>query len=197
MMIHSLTYMKASATSLKHCKPLKGITIKSQTFILFFSEVSDISTNKYFVETYIKTHMRATAYVFGLLTGFLLHYVQEKKIVIPKAAVISLWIFSTIVGLMSMFSITFFFLGPFTSLESALYAGLHRLGWSFFTGWLVISVATDNAGFLKSFLSSSIFNPLSRLTYCAYLSNGIVELYQLGTLRAPVYMSHIRLVSFR
>lgn len=122
---------------------------------------------------------------------------KRKKIVIPKAAVISLWIFSTIVGLMSMFSITFFFLGPFTSLESALYAGLHRLGWSFFTGWLVISVATDNAGFLKSFLSSSIFNPLSRLTYCAYLSNGIVELYQLGTLRAPVYMSHIRLVSFR
>lgn len=47
--------------------------------IIFRSEVSDLSTNSYFVNVYIKTHMRATAYVFGLLTGYIVHVMQEKR----------------------------------------------------------------------------------------------------------------------
>lgn len=48
-------------------------------FHRLFSEISDLSANNYFANVYIKTHMRATAYVFGLLTGFLIHLMQEKK----------------------------------------------------------------------------------------------------------------------
>lgn len=104
-----------------------------------------------------------------------------------------MWIFSVIVGIMSMFSLTFFFNYEYTILESSLYAGFHRLGWSIFNGWLIIACTTGNGGLIKSILSSRIFAPISRLTYCAYLTNGIVELYQLSTLRGPIYMSHVNL----
>lgn len=46
---------------------------------LISSEISDLGTNDYFTNMYIKTHMRATAYVFGLLTGYLIHVMQEKR----------------------------------------------------------------------------------------------------------------------
>lgn len=48
------------------------------TLLVYADEVTDISTNTYFTENYMKTHIRATAYVCGLIVGFLLHYIQEK-----------------------------------------------------------------------------------------------------------------------
>lgn len=60
-------------------------------YVLFriFSEVSDISSNSFFINTYVKTHMRATGYLFGLFTGFILHYMQAKKYVICLSNVIA------------------------------------------------------------------------------------------------------------
>lgn len=43
------------------------------------SEVSDLSANDYFIHTYGKTHMRSTAYIFGVLAGFLAFYVHKKQ----------------------------------------------------------------------------------------------------------------------
>lgn len=84
----------------------------------------------------------------------------------------------------------------FTVLENSLYAGLHRFGWSFATGWLIIACVTGYANPLKNFLSSRGLAPISRLTYCAYLTNGFVELYQSGSIRSPKFLSITNLVSF-
>lgn len=43
------------------------------------SEVHDLQANDYFVNVYGKTHLRATAYLFGLLVGYLVHWMQIKK----------------------------------------------------------------------------------------------------------------------
>ena len=51
------------------------------------------------------------------------------------------------------------------------------------------------AGTLKRILSSRALIPISRLTYCAYLTNGLVELYQASTIQTPKYMSIASLVS--
>lgn len=41
----------------------------------------------------------------------------------------------------------------------------------------------------KNLIRFRVLIPFSRLTYCAYLTNGLVELYQAGTIRVPKYMS--------
>lgn len=41
--------------------------------------MEDITTNPYFVDWYIKTHMRATSYLFGILAGFLVHYIRDNE----------------------------------------------------------------------------------------------------------------------
>lgn len=77
----------------------------------------------------------------------------------------------------------------------ALYAGLHRLGWSYATAWLVLACALGHAGPVRQLLSARALVPLSRLTYCAYLTNGLVELYQAASVRTPKYMSTVNMVS--
>lgn len=95
-----------------------------------------------------------------------------------------------------MFSVSWFYSHPFDHLQSALYAGLHKLGWNLSVAWLLVSVTSlQHSGRLAKILSARFFAPLSRLTYCAYLSNGIIELYHSSTLRNPTYMGYINLVS--
>ncbi|EAT32544.1 AAEL015331-PA [Aedes aegypti] len=166
------------------------------SLMIFGDEVADLQSNSYFANVYVKTHMRATAYIFGLAVGYLVHIMQQKNITIGKQKLFFFWTASTLIGTVSMLSITTFYNSAGTSdyLYNALYAALHRLGWSLSNGWLVLACVTGNAGPLKKFLSSRLLVPISRLTYCAYLTNGLVELYFSASQRVPLYGGVINMV---
>jgi hypothetical protein len=96
-----------------------------------------------------------------------------------------------------MFSITMYYhteTFQFTALENATYAAMHRLGWSFGTAWLLVACVSGNGGVFKTFLSYRALVPFSRLTYAAYLTNGLVELYMSASLRQPKFLSISTLV---
>lgn len=59
-----------------------------------------------------------------------------------------MWTTSLIAGLGSMFTVTIFYYPEYSysQMESAVYAGLHRLGWSYFCGWIVLACVTGYAG---------------------------------------------------
>lgn len=90
-----------------------------------------------------------------------------------------------------MYSVNLYYFPSYqySHLESALYNSLHRFGWSIFTGWMVLACVTSDGGPLRNFLSSRALVPLSRLTYCAYLTNGFIELYLAASIRSPKFMS--------
>ncbi|XP_062539729.1 nose resistant to fluoxetine protein 6-like isoform X2 [Armigeres subalbatus] len=159
------------------------------SLMIYADEVTDLQSNSYFANVYVKTHMRATAYIFGLVVGYLVHIMQEKNITIGKQKLFLIWTISTVVGTSSMMGITAFYnsTGTENYLYNAVYAALHRLGWSLSNGWLVLACVTGHAGPLKKFLSSRPLVPISRLTYCAYLTNGLVELYFSASQRVPMY----------
>lgn len=134
---------------------------------------------------------------------------STSRTTIPQSVLYIGWLTAITVGIASMFSVVIFFDQSYTRLGKSLYAGLHRLGWSFSTSWIILACVLDAAGPLKPILTSRYFEwfsrsnftvishllncrvliPFSRLTYCAYLTNGLVELYQAGTIRVPKYMS--------
>ncbi|KAL7029378.1 hypothetical protein ACKWTF_006213 [Chironomus riparius] len=161
------------------------------TFMIWQDEVSDLSANNYFIYTYGKTHMRAISYIIGILIGYIAFYIHKKKIRISNQKRNLMWILSSIAGIASMYGVTLYYIPSYkySNLESALYNSLHRLGWSIFTGWLVLGCVTSSGSLLKTFLSSHILVPISRLTYCAYLTNGFIELYLAASVRTPRYMS--------
>lgn len=159
------------------------------TFMIYEDEVTDLTSNWYFANVYVKTHMRATGYIFGLAVGYLVHIMQQKNITIGKRKLVFFWLASTAIGTTSMLGVNTFYnsTGTDNYLYNAIYAALHRLGWSISNGWLVLACVTGHAGSLKKFLSSRLLVPISRLTYCAYLTNGLVELYFVASQRVPMY----------
>ncbi|KAF5305499.1 hypothetical protein FQA39_LY01590 [Lamprigera yunnana] len=167
------------------------------TQMAYPSEISDITKNYYFGFAYMKTHMRSTSYCIGLASGYIVHKLQSLNKTLPKSLIRSGWILSVILGISSVYTITIFYLPnyEYNAVESALYASLHKVAWSICIGCIMILCATSNSGLLKSFLSWKPFAPLSRLTYCAYLVNGLVELCSVGTLRNPTYLSIWNLAS--
>lgn len=118
------------------------------------------------------------------------------RLTISKRVRNILWISTLIVGLYSMFSVTLYYIPTYhyTQLESALYNSLHRLGWSALASWMLLACVTSDNGWLKKLLESRAFVPVSRLMYCAYLTNGFIELYLAAEIRTPKFMSVTNLV---
>ncbi|XP_014212568.1 nose resistant to fluoxetine protein 6-like [Copidosoma floridanum] len=165
------------------------------TLLIYTPEVKDISTNEYFKQSYIKTHMRAGAYCFGLLYGYIVYRIQNSDAKIPKKTVRLGWILAVSAMVLSMCSINVFY-GPrknFTTVEAAFYSSLHRAMWSAGVGWFVLACVTDNSGSLRKVLKWRPFVPLSRLTYSAYLVNGLVELHSVATARVPQHLDTFEL----
>ncbi|XP_011495252.1 PREDICTED: nose resistant to fluoxetine protein 6-like [Ceratosolen solmsi marchali] len=165
------------------------------TLLIYTAEVKDISTNEYFKSSYIKTHMRASAYCFGILYGYIVYRIQNSDKKISKNTVACGWLVSSFALLVSMCSISVFY-GPrknFTTVEAAFYSSMHRALWSVGTGWVLLACITDNSGPLRKVLKWRPFIPLSRLTYSAYLVNGLVELHSASTIRTPQYLNNFSL----
>ncbi|CAG5010480.1 unnamed protein product [Parnassius apollo] len=170
------------------------ITYKEQldpTLLFYAKEFTDFATNFYFREAYIKTHMKMTPYFMGLLTGYILHRVQTENYKLSRLLKTFAWITSIILGTVAVFSVSVFYQDwyKYSVIEAAAYVSLHKLAWSIANGWLIIACATGSGGILNMLLTMKMLVPISRLTFCAYLVNGIVELYYVSQLRHPLHIT--------
>nr|CAD7403130.1 unnamed protein product [Timema poppensis] len=164
--------------------------------MMFRAELEDISSNAFFKHSYVKTHMRGTPYFLGVLLGYLVHRLQQSNKKVPKIAVWFGWILSTFLLISSLYSSNVFY-DPnyrYYALDAAVFASLDKLGWSLGSSWIIFACVTKNAGPIEMFLTWKPIIPLSRLTYSAFLVNGVVVLHHLGTLRAPTYVEDISLI---
>uniref|UniRef100_A0A1A9X1E4 Uncharacterized protein n=1 Tax=Glossina brevipalpis TaxID=37001 RepID=A0A1A9X1E4_9MUSC len=164
----------------------------SPTLMIYANEAEDINSSYYYKNFYIKTHMRASAYFIGLFVGYLVHEMQARNTKLPSQIVRLLWIFAALIGSSCMLTISRFYAYSYNRWESSIYAGFHKIGWNMSVAWLILASTTGHAGWIQQFLSHRIFAPISRLTYCAYLSNGIVELYYSASSKTTPQMSYIR-----
>ncbi|XP_032678635.1 nose resistant to fluoxetine protein 6-like isoform X1 [Odontomachus brunneus] len=166
------------------------------TLMIYSREIKDITTNHFFASTYIKTHMRAESYCIGLMFGYGAYRLQAGKHQLCKKIIKFGWLFATLSLLVSMFSITIFYnvRRDFTVIEAAIYSPLHRLLWCTGIGWILIASITNNAGPIRNFLRYRVFIILSRVTYSAYLVNGLVELHSAATLRTPQHLNNFQLL---
>ncbi|KAI5643617.1 acyltransferase family domain-containing protein [Phthorimaea operculella] len=161
------------------------------TILFFAKEFTDIVNAPYFKEAYIKTHMKMTPYFMGLLTGYILHRIQLQNYQLSRTIKVFGWITSIVLGTVTTFSISLFYQEwyKYSVIEASAYISLHKLAWGIANGWLIIACATGNGGIFTKLLMWKFLVPLSRLTYCAYLVNGIIELYYVGQLRHPLHVT--------
>ncbi|XP_011298798.1 nose resistant to fluoxetine protein 6 [Fopius arisanus] len=177
-----------------------GVTLFDRldpTLMAYREEIEDISTNEFFRKSYIKTHMRASAYFFGLAYGYFLYRIQTADYKLTRNCVRIGWVLASLSLITSMFSIGLFYglRKDYGAVEAAIYSSMHRALWSFGTGWVLIACITDNSGPIRNLLKCRIFHPLSRLTYSAYLVNGLVELHGVATTRTPQHLDNLSLLA--
>ncbi|XP_074653885.1 nose resistant to fluoxetine protein 6-like isoform X2 [Tubulanus polymorphus] len=121
---------------------------------------------------YSKPYTRIAPYLLGLLVGSLLFLTECKKVFNwNKILVFILWLLVAIMNL----SVIYGFYGdirngtPITSTVSAFYNAFSRLAWSAGVAWVVFATCHGFGGPVTNILSSKLWIPFSRLTYCAYL----------------------------
>ncbi|PSN32307.1 hypothetical protein C0J52_15707 [Blattella germanica] len=182
---------------------LVGIALGFHQAYIYHDRPFDISERGSISERYYQTHMRFVPWLIGLGSGYLLYRttewrkeLAEEKEHISKKAVAGLWFFIIIlcVGVIH-------WVYPFeqkdykyNALETALYLTLSRPLWAIGVSCLIFICTCGYGGFVNSFLTWNVFQPLSRLSFCIYLTHVSILVVILGKVKVPGYLTDIDLV---
>nr|CAD7201995.1 unnamed protein product [Timema douglasi] len=180
-----------------------SVTIPLATIYIYnypgvhYSSLHDDLLSDYAQYIYYPTHQRMSPYFAGLALGYILHgYRNTKKCTIPKWVSIFFWCLS----LTTLAAVIF---GPYEMIqfdhqydviESSIYGGVHRFAWAIAVGWIVLACSSGHGGLINKGLSARLFRPLSRLSYCIFLTHLGVLHYGVSRIKSARYMDDYNIV---
>uniref|UniRef100_A0A8D8RX64 Nose resistant to fluoxetine protein 6 n=1 Tax=Cacopsylla melanoneura TaxID=428564 RepID=A0A8D8RX64_9HEMI len=137
-----------------------------------------------FDELYDKPWTRLGPYLVGMFAGwFLLR--SKNKIKMSLSTTVIGWFLS----LATLFCLVYGL--HLTTLEawgSALYVSVGHTAWGAALAWIVIACCTGYGGCINSALSFRMLQPLSRLTYCAYLVHPVIMVATSFQMDGPMHI---------
>ncbi|KAH8325600.1 hypothetical protein KR067_002172, partial [Drosophila pandora] len=136
---------------------------------------------------YYTANVRASPYLVGILFGYFLHLSRGKKFKLNPIAVLLGWL----VGLGLLFTcITSVYHASNISIATeACYVTLTRIAWPLGLCWVVFACMNGYGYLANSFLSSPLWQPMSRLSYAAYIFHMFIESLNGGITRTSTYFS--------
>ncbi|XP_020809034.1 nose resistant to fluoxetine protein 6-like [Drosophila serrata] len=152
----------------------------------------DAMSNMYFA-----THTHATPWLIGFLFGYFLHLNKGKKFQLSWISVWSGWILCLAMIFTSIFALypsTQSNTPPLTTLEESFYYTLTRVGWPLALCWVVFACMQGYGGMANSFLSSPLWQPLSRLSYSIYMWHLFIQEMNAKSSRTNSYFSDYQLM---
>ncbi|XP_016949370.1 nose resistant to fluoxetine protein 6 [Drosophila biarmipes] len=157
--------------------------------------IGDISliaqTNDAMNKVYFSTHTRASPYLIGILFGYFLHVNRGKSFKLSRIAVTLGWLVSLALLFSCLFSVFGYAKQTVTPpiLEEAFYLTFTRMAWPLGLCWVVFACMHGYGGLANSFLSSPLWQPMSKLSYCAYIFHMFMESLNAGLVRTNTYFS--------
>ncbi|XP_016936646.3 nose resistant to fluoxetine protein 6 [Drosophila suzukii] len=157
--------------------------------------IGDISliaaTNDAMKKVYFATHTRASPYLIGILFGYFLHVNRGKFFKLNRIAVILGWLVSLALLFSCIFSVFKYAKETETPpiLEEAFYLTFTRMAWPLGLCWVVFACMQGYGGLANSFLSSPLWQPMSKLSYSAYIFHMFMESLNAGLTRTNTYFS--------
>ncbi|KAJ8880699.1 hypothetical protein PR048_017169 [Dryococelus australis] len=156
---------------------------------------------------YYPSFARASPYLLGVAFGYWLNTIKDKEIVLPKWAVAAGWTCSLAAMAAALQGAQGIVLETHhvSMFEASAYAGFARFVWSCGLVWLVFACiygygeflvrGSHVTGLVNSILSMRVMQPLSKLSYCIYLSHWAVLLWRAGSKTNSEYFSMYILAS--
>ncbi|XP_062124809.1 nose resistant to fluoxetine protein 6-like [Drosophila sulfurigaster albostrigata] len=141
---------------------------------------------------YYATHTHAAPWLIGVLFGYFLHLNRNKSL---KLNHISVWI-GWMVALALIFA-SIFSLLPYADwrnptlpmLNQAFYYTFTRIAWPLSLCWIVFACMRGYGGLANSFLSSPLWQPLSKLSYNAYIFHIFIQQINGRRMRTNTFFS--------
>ncbi|XP_016949726.1 nose resistant to fluoxetine protein 6 [Drosophila biarmipes] len=142
---------------------------------------------------YLATHVHAAPWLIGFLFGYFLHLNRGKKFHISRLVAWSGWILSLAMLFTSIFALYpagKWSAPPLSTLEESLYYTLTRVAWPLAICWIIFACMQGYGGPANSFLSSPLWQPLSRLSYSMYIWHMFVQEVNSRSVRTNTYFSN-------
>ncbi|SPP88232.1 nose resistant to fluoxetine protein 6 [Drosophila guanche] len=139
-----------------------------------------------------KTHNRTSGWLVGFLFGYYLHTIRGKSIKLSRPSVWIGWLICLALLFTCIFAMYPY--GPAKSksisiLSEAFYVSLSRIAWPLGLSWVVFACMQGYGGLANSFLSSPLWQPLSKLSYCIYMYHLLIQNLNAGRTRVNTYFS--------
>ncbi|KAL1131850.1 hypothetical protein AAG570_011461, partial [Ranatra chinensis] len=144
-----------------------------------------------FDELYDKPWLRVGPYLVGMFTGW---FLQKSKfnIRISKFTVVTGWSLS----LLTLSGLVYGVLGAKLQVTgSAVYNSIGHTAWGAALSWIVIACCTGYGGIVDNMLSFRMLQPLSRLTYCAYLIHPVMMAFTIFQTESAFHLNQFIVVS--
>ncbi|RWS29240.1 Nose resistant to fluoxetine protein 6-like protein [Leptotrombidium deliense] len=163
---------------------------------LLFANPDPISRKTYGNKMLIKPYPHAACYLIGILTGYLL--ANSSQIKIRNVFTYIGWLFSTVVCFSALLITWQWNKGHTpTPIVSAIYAAFSRTVWSLAMSWIVYACYLGRGGIVHDVLCWSVFRPLSKISYMAYLIHPGLMIMFVGSTRSIFTFSHFLIFSKR
>ncbi|XP_022209523.2 nose resistant to fluoxetine protein 6-like isoform X1 [Drosophila obscura] len=146
---------------------------------------------------YLATHTHAAPWLIGFLFGYFLHLNRGKKFQLSQIAVWSGWVLSLAMVFTSIFALypaAQWSAPPLSTLEESFYYTLTRVAWPLALCWIVFACMQGYGGLADSFLSSPLWQPLSRLSYSVYIWHLFIQEVNSRNVRTNTYFSNYNLM---
>ncbi|XP_068152868.1 nose resistant to fluoxetine protein 6-like [Drosophila tropicalis] len=146
---------------------------------------------------YLATHTHAAPWLIGFLFGYFLHSSRGKSFHLSRFIIWIAWILSLgmiFTSLFSKYASAQWRAPAMSTLEESLYYTLTRVAWPLALCWIVFACLQGYGGMANSFLSSPLWQPLSRLSYSAYIWHiFLLEVHHMQ-LRSHTYFSDYQMM---
>nr|CAD7571669.1 unnamed protein product [Timema californicum] len=154
---------------------------------------NDLMVGQVYIEVYSRMYTRAGPYLIGIALGYLLHHtnLDSHNIQTPSMMVVFGWCVCTTSLLAVLFGVFGMYQDDhvYNTVEASVYAGFHRTVWAFGVAWILFACVNGYGGPVDAVLSCQILQPLSRLTYCAYLCHFTFLLLNTGLTKTTGYIT--------
>lgn len=159
--------------------------------------IDDIATDR-MAKTYVGTHTRYTVWLMGIAFGYILTRFKNKEVMIPMFYNLLAWS----AALTIVFSVIF---GPYNSqqpgyessaAEAATYDAFSRVGWGVALSWIIFACHHGYGGVINDFLSHPVWQIISKLSFCMYMTHFTVQVIIYGNFQTSLYFSNFDAVSF-
>jgi peptidoglycan/LPS O-acetylase OafA/YrhL len=153
---------------------------------------------QFFNEFYILPWNRVGPFVVGILTGYLI-FLYKKKILtlsLSKRLNVTLWVVSLGMSLLLVFGLYPDAKGlhPLSQGVRIAYQSFCKIMWSLSVAYMICACVTSQGGWINRLLSWSIWAPLSKLTYAAFLTHVAFIIYLYATREHGIHVSDATMI---